>query len=170
MFGNLKQDGVASSFTTGAQSSSVFYRSGPVTTTVFSKATCTFGTNKVTFTWEINDVVATRITLWAIGGSDITNVKAGQVTAGVTTTGTKDYTGLGFDPSDTNSVLFVIDHGNNALETVFNSANSSFGCATSSSKQWNIDACSESGRNPTDIWRIHSNNKVINNLSVSTGV
>ena len=50
---------------------------------------------------------ATYIHLIAYGGADITNAKVNTVDIGTTSTGTSDYTGLGFNPTADKAVLFT---------------------------------------------------------------
>lgn len=137
---------------------------------VVERATVAFSTNKVTFTWVVNSTAATYIHMKAFGGSDITNVKVNTVQNGATGTGTKDYTGLGFDPTDTNSVLFTV---NADFSTVGNTpaafATCSFGCAVSSSKQWCVSNVMEDSADPSDTWRYYTNSKCLICLDSTTG-
>lgn len=128
--------------------------------TVICRGSVAFATNKVTFTWTLNDVSATRITVWAFGGDDITNVKVNTVDINETVNGaTEDYTGLGFTPSGNgNTALFLmgINHTANSNSAPTTTALSSFGCATSTttSKQWCIAQCAENAADPSDTWRV----------------
>jgi concanavalin A-like lectin/glucanase superfamily protein len=106
------------------------------TTVIQSRASCTFGTNKVTFTWVVNDTAATWITVWAIGGTGILNTKTDVIDIGTTSTGTKDYTGLGFTPVTGKSVLFTLSTGNSNQNTISSSAMLSSGVAISSIKRY----------------------------------
>ena len=135
-----------------------------------SRATIAFGTNKVTFTWAVNDANATLITLFAIGGDDITNVKVNTVDVGTTGTGTIDYTGLGFTPTDKNSVLFLLHRGEEtAINSIIGGGNIGFGCAVSSSKRWSIANVLENAVDPSDTWRVISTDKCYTSLTTITG-
>ena len=64
--------------------------------TIEAYATCVFGTNKVTFTWTLNDAVATDITIWAFGGAGITGAKVNTVDVGRSTCWNSELYWLGF--------------------------------------------------------------------------
>jgi hypothetical protein len=63
--------------------------------TLLARGSISFGTNKFTVTWDVNDTTAAIIQYFIIGGSDITNVKLVNTTL-QTGTGSKTYTGVGF--------------------------------------------------------------------------
>ena len=114
-------------------------------TTVKVRASCSFGTNKVTFTWNVNDGVATYITMWAFGGTAITNAKVNTVDVGRTTAGTQNYTGLGFTPTSGNAALFTLTGHQQTANIMASNASAGFGCAVSSSKRWSFTNFSISG-------------------------
>ena len=130
-------------------------------TTYASYGTVAFGTNKVTFTWEENDAVATYITLWAIAGDDITGVKVNTVDVGRTTAGQQSYTGLGFTPQgDTHTALFTLAAYSISLGVLSQYSDWALGCATTASTtiptggtQWYMANVSEHGSDPSDTWR-----------------
>jgi hypothetical protein len=136
--------------------------SDTVPTGVIAAATCAFSTNKVTFTWYLNDAVATDITLWAFGGDDITDAKVNTVSIGRTTAGTQNYTGLGFDPTgDGKSALFMLATNTQTLDATTTTALGAFGCSTGirsagvdSGKQWYRCTVSEQNASPTDTWKV----------------
>ena len=100
----------------------------PATTT--SIGYCVFASNKVIWTWSINDAVATDITIWAFGGKDITDAKVNTVDINRTTAGDQNYTGLGFNPADDTSVLFLLAANVQTLNSSTTTANVMFGCST----------------------------------------
>ena len=130
-------------------------------TTTASRATCVFATNKVTFTWAVNDAVATRITMWAIGGDDITSVKVSTVDTGRNTAGTQNYTGLGFNPADSTSVLFLITSGLSVSNTNSSGCHFNSGVGATASKRWVFATMSEHGADPSDTWRYQSNQQIV---------
>lgn len=141
---------------------------------VVSRATCSFSTNKVTFTWAVNNTEATYIHIIAYGGSDITNVKVGSGQIGVSASGTKDYTGLGFNPSGNgNSVLFLLENWHttaNNNTVVGNVGKLSFGCAVSSTKRWCVANALEDAQDPSDTWRYYSDTICAVDISISGNV
>jgi hypothetical protein len=133
----------------------VYVHRNVATGTVDQVATCTFGTNKVTFTWTTNDTQATYITLVAYGGGAITNVKVNTVTVAKSGTGTQDYTGLGFNPAGSGaSVLMTLMSGLTSSSDT-DVGIGSFGAAVSSANRYVISTASEDASNPTDSWRTH---------------
>ena len=122
------------------------------TITIQSRATCAFATNKVTFTWVVNDTTATYLTLYAFGGDDITNAKVATVDVGRNTAGTQNYTGLGFNPAAGEAVLFTLKSGATASGES-DHAHGSFGAAVSSTARWALSVMSENASDPTDTWR-----------------
>jgi hypothetical protein len=123
------------------------------TLSVESRATCAFATNKVTFTWVVNDAVATRITLVAYGGSDITHAKVNTVDIANAGTGLTDYTGLGFNPAGGgHSVLFTMG-GFTTTTGEIDFAGTGFGAATDSIHRFWSGVLSENAADPTDTWR-----------------
>lgn len=82
------------------------------------------------FTLVVDDVFTASYTVGylALGGSDISNVIGGALTA-ITTTGTQDVTGLGFDP---NFVFFLANYGTNNSNTITLDSNLTLGVATGS--------------------------------------
>jgi hypothetical protein len=146
-------------------------------TTVTAYATCTFDTNKVTFTYPINDAEATDITLLAFGGDDITNAKVNTVSIGRNTAGTQDYTGLGFDPlGDGKSALFMLSTGSQTVGANETHALSAFGCATSTiasatagSNQWYRTQLSEHGQTPSDTWYVSNDDRCFAVLNTTGG-
>jgi hypothetical protein len=138
--------------------------------TVQVRGSVAFGTNKVTFTWTVNDANALHIYVIAFGGTDITNAKVNTVSTGRTTTGTQDYTGLGFNPTGSGeSILFTLNNNtatNNANESI---CSPSIGCAVSTSKRWAISNCLEDARTTTDTWRYQTATKCLSSLVDTTG-
>ncbi len=147
--------------------------------TLVCRGSAAFGTNKVTFTWTVNDAVATIIDVWAIAGDDITNVKVNTVDVGRTTTGTQSYTGLGFTPQgDNKSVIFSLQSltQSAALNTVATTANVSWGCSTKAiataangSNQWIQGINSEHAADPSDTWRLAQSDRNIISMDLVGG-
>lgn len=143
---------------------------------IAESATCSFGTNKVIFTWGANSITSTWITLVAFGGSDITNVKVNTVDVNTTSTGTVNYTGLGFNPVADHAAIFTLATDRTAVDSTSSTTGSpvtgasmSYGCAASSSKQWTTVNCMEDAVNPSDTWRAHSTSNCIFSLTNTTG-
>lgn len=91
--------------------------------TEVARASCRFGNKSITFTWTVNDAVASLITLYVFGGDDITKVKVATTTVGSAGTGTKNYTGLGFNPrGEFHSLLGIISSGLTTANTVSSAA------------------------------------------------
>ena len=111
--------------------------------TVTSSATVAFATNKVTFTWNVNDANALWMTVLAIGGTGITNAKVNTVAVARTTTGVQNYTGLGFDPVQDESVIFTLagQNINTQLNTAVDYANIALGCAVKYDKKMGYVRC-----------------------------
>ena len=102
-------DGVGSGYTGYTyRNDSCYVRIVETAQTLGCRGSAAFFTNKVTFTWTVNDANANYITLIAYGGDGITNAKVNTVQVGTTGTGTVNYTGLGFNPSDGKSVIFTL--------------------------------------------------------------
>ena len=124
------------------------------TTTELCRGSAAFSTNTVTFTWTVNDAVATQITVWAFAGDDL-QAKCAHGTIGRTTAGTTDYTGLGFTPTGNNrTAIFAHTGVKNASGTITTTADFSFSCATraytqfpdgSDKEQWNLSTDSQGG-------------------------
>lgn len=174
---SVSQDAAASGNTGRTfRDDSVFVRLNPTDgTTILSQATCTFSTNKVTFTWTTNDAVATRLVMYAFGGTDITNVKVDTIQMGTVTTGNYDYTGVGFNPSAGDSVLFLLEsfcyNAPSGYNTAVVNASFTFGCAVSDSKQWCIANCNEDTTASMDTDRYFRNDRCIAALNPgATGV
>ena len=164
-------DADAAADTQMVHAGSVYVRMNEISNaSVLERATCSFITNAVRFTWAVASTTATRICMWAIGGDDITNVKVNTVDVGTTGTGTVNYTGLGFNPVDGESVLFTLSSFSAALSnSSVLGASSHFGCAVSASKEWAIGNVMEDTRDPTDTWRVTYNNHCLVNLNETTG-
>jgi hypothetical protein len=128
--------------------------------TTIVRGTCIFQTNNVRFTWAVNNTAGYFIHMMAIGGADITNVKVAAVDAGRNTAGTQDYTGLGFNPSNGTSVLFLVGGTRTTVNASVTSLETSFGCAVSSSKRWAIGNESEHTADPTDTWCVQRDDAV----------
>ena len=92
----------------------------------------TFDADGFTVTWTTNDARATKIQYTAFGGtgSDLTNVKVGEV-ALTATAGSQGYTGVTFQPD------FLIFYGCN-VTALGNAAMAkySFGCASGPANEW----------------------------------
>jgi hypothetical protein len=143
-------------------------------TNLATRASVIFGTNKVTFTWDVNDTSADWIIIYAVGGEGITNAKVATVSVGRTTTGVQSYTGLGFNPVQDESVIFTLG-GNvtNAvgqLNTVLTHSGFSLGCATSTTKRWAISCANENTLATTDTSRRWDNTNVIAEINQTTHV
>jgi hypothetical protein len=138
--------------------------------TIEERATVAFGTNKVTFTWAVNSAQASYINLIAFGGNDITNAKVNTVDVGRATAGTQDYTGLGFNPTDNNSILFTLGGFDTTLSTSSQGSGwVSFGCATSATKEWAVNNNMEDTADPSDTWRVTSSDRCIKILTPADG-
>jgi hypothetical protein len=136
------------------------------TTTVTCRGSVAFQTNNLRFTWTVNDAVATRITVIAYAGSDITGVKVNTVNINETVnSATEDYTGLGFTPNgDNNTALFLIgvNHTANSSSAPTGAAMAQFGVATraysphpggTNLKQVTMGQNVENAQADSDTWR-----------------
>ena len=141
---------------------------------LYNSASVTFATNKVVFTWNVMDTQADQnLIVFAIGGSDITNVKVNTVDVGRTTTGTQDYTGLGFTPTAGNSILFTLSNfllATNGFSSINNGCSVNRGVAISTSKRWVTGICSEDGSDPTDTWRFYDNAACLKSLNFTGAI
>jgi len=141
------------------------------TTTVRCRGSVVFQTNNLRFTWTLNDAVATRITVIAYGGSDITGVKVNTVDINETVNGnTEDYTGLGFTPiGDNNTILFTLGINHTAVSSSAPTTTSiaQFGVATraynphpgGNIKQVMIGNNAENAQADSDTWRHMSSDR-----------
>ena len=149
---------------------SVFCQVESADFSVLNKASVTFATNKVTFTWDVMDTVANvNLIVLALGGADITNVKVGTASVGRTTTGTQDYTGLGFTPADADSILFTLSTFQTSNDVVSGAAEAggiNRGAAISTSKRWVCGITSEDSADPTDTWRYYDNAACLKSLNL----
>lgn len=103
-----------------------------------SRASCSFSTNKVTLTWDLLDATATYLTIIAFGGTDITNAKVATPTVGTTSTGTRDYTGLGFDVTGPNGILFTICADLTSANSATRGGSITHGAAVSSTQRYTL--------------------------------
>ena len=81
-------------------------------------------------------------------------------------TGTEDYTGLGFDPVAGSSVLFTMINGSTATgetDIAFNG----IGAAVSSTNNFSATGMSEDVSDPTDTFHAINNNRCIRLLSAT---
>lgn len=139
------------------------------TTVEAVRGTVAFGSNKVTFTWTVNNTTAYSIWIEAYGGDDITNAKVNTVNVNTTVTGNINYTGVGFTvDGDQKGCLLTLD----AVLTTNNSITAHFyisvGHATSSTKQRSLGWGSEDGRNAADTRRSRTTN-ILTALDPSVG-
>ena len=135
--------------------------------------TCVFITNGVRFTWTLNDAIASIITIWAIGGDEI-SAKVNSEVIGRTTVGSRDYTGLGFNPSDGHSALFMVAANSNAGGLIIATVIGSFGCATKTvatdaANQWYMGNVSENLSDPSDTWRVAGNDRCMAVMTTTGG-
>lgn len=135
---------------------------------VVVQGTCSFSTNKVTFTWGTNTTSAYRIKLIAFGGDDITNTKVLNTTINIAAPGNQDYTGLGFTVTDDNGVAFQL-HGARTADTGAAPLDFTVGTAVSPSKRWTIGQMSENTADPTDTWRSHFTDQFLSLHSTADG-
>lgn len=144
-----------------------------VSDTLLSSATATFTTNKITLTWDLNDTTNPYIIVIAFGGSDITNVAVNDGVTGRTSTGTTDYTNVGFTPTEDNSIVLMAG----AANTTFNSVNVGSSVAVGAGtihagptvKNVNVGNASEDGRPTMDTWRIQRGDYILIPLVGSSG-
>ncbi len=100
----------------------------------------------------------------ALGGADLTDVKVGTLPTPTNVTGNKAYTGIGFQPD---FVMFIYTRQN---ETgVQSHAEFGLGFATSSSEEGAVVGVSEDGRTTSDTFRAQRTDRVIYQLTPSTG-
>jgi hypothetical protein len=133
------------------------------------KGTVAFSTNKATFTWVTNEAVQYYICLIAIGGADITNAKVNTVidNIGASTTGTRDYTGLGFTCEDQKAILFTMDTLRSTVGSTGANALQSFGAATASTKQFAFNWSSEDGVADMDTYRWYSDSHCLSSNNIA---
>jgi hypothetical protein len=131
-------------------------------TTLVCRGSCVFQPNNVRFTWDVNDAVATIMTVWAIAGTDI-QAKVATTTIGRTTAGSQDYTGLGFTPRGASkTVIFTLCTALQTANTLANDANIMFGCGTelgANNRSWYYGGSAENISDPSDTWRYGNNDR-----------
>jgi hypothetical protein len=137
--------------------------------TLAAQASVTFGVNKVTFTWTVNNTEANWITLFALGGTGITNAKVNTVDVGRTTTGVQSYTGLGFNPVQNESVIFTLAGHAGSTNTIADYAGFNLGCAVSTTKRWSIANASENAQATMETWRRNSDALILAEIDQVTG-
>ena len=158
------QDGQGTSATRRShRTDSVFAQLNDNADTVKVRGSCSFGTNKVTFVWDVNNSEAIYIHMLAIGGNDITNTKVNTVQIGRSSTGTQNYTGLGFTPVTNESILFTIS---NQYPSVFTNTTvpyggAAFGAAVSTTKRLAFATAEADTYGTSGTWRRYENNRVI---------
>lgn len=117
------------------------------------------GANTVNLKANVNSFDATGFTLnWttlsttsplfdylALGGSDITNVKAGNFSA-ITTTGSQAVTGVGFQPD----IVFFLISPLTSSSAAAGNASCPIGVAKSSSERWTVANYSDDGATTID--------------------
>jgi len=138
--------------------------------TVRCEGSIVFATNKVTFTWDVQEAVATYIGLIAIGGDDITNAKVNTVDIGTTGTGNTDYTGLGFTvPQSPNGVLFTLTGDVTTINTAAAGASIGYCTAVSATKRTGQGQAMEDNVGVAETWRLSTNDKCLVNLDAASG-
>lgn len=117
----------------------------------------TFDSDGFTLTYSNQNSTATSdIYYLAIGGSDVTNVKVGSITA-ATSAGTVGYTGVGFQPD----IVFFMGANASSLATTTSGLVNFFGVAKSSSERGCMSMCAEDTGGATDNSRCQKLNKCI---------
>jgi hypothetical protein len=116
--------------------------------TVVAEATVSFGSNKATFNWTINDNRAVYIHTMAFWGLGNVEVKTFEI--GTTTTGNKVYTlnNTSMTPTFLNTISIPTVTGWNAT----NAQAIQIGAAVSTTKQFSITNVNEDGQTGSDVW------------------
>jgi len=123
-----------------------------------------FGSDGFTLNWQTNENRADIIHYIALGGTTLTNVKAGSFTLQAST-GLQDVTTVGFQP---NFVMFLWTYSE-AVDTDTSHAEIGMGFAKSSIKRGAIVANSEDGRATMDTWQQQRTDSCILTLTASSG-
>ncbi|MGH9921299.1 MAG: hypothetical protein ACRD38_00955 [Nitrososphaerales archaeon] len=122
-----------------------------------------FDSDGFTITYSAgNSGIGASVQYIALGGSDITNVDVGTITSG-TSTGNVAYT-VGFQP---NFIMFMYTRQNGTSSQ--NEAEFGLGFASSSSARGAVVAVSEDARATSDTHRAQRTDRVIYQLTPSTG-
>ena len=170
---NASRDAVADSDTSRSHrtDSVVAILNDTSNNTVTCRASPSFLTNTVRFTWDVNDTNAFYISVFAVGGAGISNTKVSTVPVSRTTTGVQNYTGLGFDPVQDQSVILTLggqaDSSTSQINTVMDHATYFEGCAVSTSKRWAHAGASPNALATSSTSRITSDNTVVNAINAT---
>jgi len=116
--------------------------------------------------FDLNDTNTTRLFYVAIGGTDITNAKAGEFTS-ITTTGNQSVTNVGFTPS---IVFFLTGNSPNNPATSTPHLSVTFGAAKNSTSRGVVCNSSVDAVSPTDSSRYARTDKCIAFFTEGTNV
>jgi len=123
-----------------------------------------FNSDGFVLNWETNEVRSDIIHFIALGGSDLTNAKAGTFSL-TTATGTQDITDVGFQPD---FLMFLWTY-TETVDTNTAHAEIGMGFAMSSTKRGALVVNSEDGRATMDTWRQQRTDACILTLVPSSG-
>jgi hypothetical protein len=155
----------------GHRSDSVFHLLSTSTNDIVMRASVTFSSNTVTLTWDLNSADQPYLNILALGGDDITNAKVNTVQVARSSTGTQDYTGLGFTPVSGESVLFLLNSAMVSADVndLQPHGNSGFGAAVSSSKRFAISNNIEDSLPASESFSHFYNNKCFVQANTTSG-
>jgi len=135
-----------------------------------AEASVSFASGEFTVTWDTNDTTVPRVFYFVFGGDDIENVHVGTFTA-FQGTGTKDYTGLGFDMEDDYGAMFFLARHGTATPpaTATDEAQVNFGMATLNNGQEAIAYGADDNEAAADTIARRSDGNAVYGLTYKSG-
>ena len=145
----------------------------PTARTELARASVTsFDSDGFTLSWAVNNSTGYIIHYLAVGGTDITNAKVISTTAGVTGTGNKAYTGVGFQPEFANFLVGAGSANVQAINTVTGTGQgwgAWIGAALSTTKRWVFGVSTEDNAATADTFQYYQNDKCLCSYNFATG-
>ena len=138
--------------------------------TIGAATLTSFNSDGFTLNWSISDTSTDPVHFWMVGGTDITDVKAGIMAVGTASPGNKSYTGVGFQPD----VLLTANNGIISASPIGDAVGSShvgFGLSAmkSTSERWATMSVIQGSTSPAKTCRYQRIYKCFSLLNNSVG-